>query len=412
MTAPSLQDAPCLYFSATDEGFITSVNKTLCYHLGYRQEDLIGQKQDRIFTLPTRIFQQTHLFPLLKMQGHTEEIYITLLTKEGEWLPVLLNAVRREVAGVNLTEYVAIIVHNRKKFEDELVAAKKAAEAALNENTVLLRAKQDLQHHAEMLDQQMALVSKQNEELRQFNHVVTHEMQEPLRKLLMFSNMLLEEAGDANTKTVKKLKSVTEQMRQTLSGLQQYVWLIETPVVYSTFSLQTLVTSLTADLRQEHPLVTISIITVELPDLTADKTQIALLLKELMVNAIRFRKEPDAVTINFSASVVQENTFRNISDKYQYTDFLRIECRDDGMGFDGIYKDQVFELFKRLHSVSGRGVGLALCKKIVQKHGGTMKIDSEVGSGTAITILLPWLPKNTNTRTNVEEGFEINENDS
>lgn len=412
MTPPSLQDAPCLYFSVTDEGLIVSVNNLLCLQLGYGPGDLVGQKQDLIFSLPTRIFQQTHLFPLLKMQGHTEEIYITLLTKSGEWLPVLLNAVRKEKEEGPLTEYVAIVVHNRKKFEDELVAAKRAAEAALNENTSLLQAKQELQQHAGMLDRQMALVKEQNEELRQFNHVVTHDMQEPIRKLLMFSNMLLDEDGNGNDKTVKKIKAVTEQMRQILSGLQQYVWLIEAPVVYVHFPLREMVTALAEALQAEHPQVAISVQMEDLPDLTADKTQVEYLLKELLTNAIRFRKDPAAVTIRFSASVVQENTFRSMEDKYQYTDYLRIVCSDDGMGFDATYKDQVFELFKRLHPTSGRGVGLALCKKIVQKHGGFIKIDSRINKGTAIAISLPRQHDSSNGAAIVKEGAEKNEYDS
>ncbi|RYZ62509.1 MAG: PAS domain-containing sensor histidine kinase [Chitinophagaceae bacterium] len=412
MMPPSLQDAPCLYFAATDEGMLVSVNKMLCTLLGYNTGDLVGKKQDLIFSLPTRIFQQTHLFPLLQMQGHTEEIYITLLTKGGEWLPVLLNASRTEKDGEGLTEYVAIVVLNRKKFEDELVAAKKAAEAALHQNTSLLKAKQDLQQHAEMLDQQMALVKEQNEELRQFNHVVTHDMQEPLRKLLLFANMLLDEAGDANGKTVRKIKAVTEQMRQILSGLQQYVWLIEAPVVYTGFSLGEIIASLAEELREEHPLVSITLQCEELPQLRADKTQVIYLLKELMTNAVRFRKDPDVVTIRFSASLVQENFFRNTEDKYQYTDYLRIVCSDDGMGFDATYKDQVFELFKRLHPVSGRGVGLALCKKIVQKHGGLVKIESQQGQGTSIAILLPYQESSLQETRTVNEGTKINENES
>ncbi len=412
MMPPSLQDAPCLYFSATDEGMLVSVNKMLCIKLGYTADELVGRKQDLIFSLPTRIFQQTHLFPLLQMQGHTEEIYITLLTKHGEWLPVLLNAARTEKDGEGITEYVAIVVHNRKKFEDELVAAKKAAEAALHENTSLLHAKQELQQHTEMLDRQMAVVKEQNEELRQFNHVVTHDMQEPLRKLLLFANMLLEEAGDTNAKTVRKIKSVTEQMRQILSGLQQYVWLVEAPVVPSRFSLGEVIASLVEEVKEENPLVSISVQCEDLPHLRADKTQVIYLLKELLTNAVRFRKDPDAATIRFSASLVQENNFRNVEDKYQYTDYIRIVCSDDGMGFDATYKDQVFELFKRLHPVSGRGVGLALCKKIVQKHGGLLKIDSKQEQGTSIAILLPQQESNLQETRIVKEGTEIKQNES
>ena len=116
-----LDNAPCLYFSSLDDGTIINVNTTLCRKLGYTKEELEGQKLDTIFTIPTRIFQQTHFFPLLKMQGWAEEIYITLQTRSGEQLPLLINAERKIEDNKAISVYVGIVVLNRKRFEDELV---------------------------------------------------------------------------------------------------------------------------------------------------------------------------------------------------------------------------------------------------------------------------------------------------
>ena len=222
----NLNMLPCLYFSSRDDGTLSEVNEPLCKNLGYSREELLGKKIETIFTVATRIFQQTHLFPLLKMQGHAEEIYISLRAKDGEEVPALINAERKELQQEMLTSYAGIIVHQRTKFEDELVAAKKAAETALHQNTALLHAKQDLQKHSEQLDQQMRMVSKQNEELRQFNHVVTHDLQEPLRKLFLFTERLLEtDDRVSEKKMVEKIRLVSGQMRTIFSGLQQYIWL-------------------------------------------------------------------------------------------------------------------------------------------------------------------------------------------
>lgn len=76
-----LDQAPCLYFSTSNDGTLLDVNEQLCQMLGYSKEDLIGRKADVFFTVATRIFQQTHFFPLLKMQGHAEEIFLTLKKK-------------------------------------------------------------------------------------------------------------------------------------------------------------------------------------------------------------------------------------------------------------------------------------------------------------------------------------------
>jgi sigma-B regulation protein RsbU (phosphoserine phosphatase) len=126
-----LQELPCIYFSSSSEGVITDVNVTLTRFLGYERDELVGQKLELIFTLSTRIFQQTHLNPLLKLNGTAEEIYITLQTKVGEELPMLVNARRIEGdGGLYHCIYAGISVSKRKKFEDEIIAAKNQAEAA------------------------------------------------------------------------------------------------------------------------------------------------------------------------------------------------------------------------------------------------------------------------------------------
>src|SRR4051812_22487006 len=108
-----LDELPCIYFSSTGNDVLTEANDAACRYLGYSAEELIGRKLEAIFTLSTRIFQQTHLFPLLQMQGHAEEIYITLLTKDGEHLPVLINGERKEREGEMVTRFAGIVVSKR-----------------------------------------------------------------------------------------------------------------------------------------------------------------------------------------------------------------------------------------------------------------------------------------------------------
>ena len=183
---------PVFILHAQVMDILVDVNETLCRQLGYAKQELLQKKIDSIFTIATRIFYQTHFFPLLKMQGHAEEIYISLQTKNKEEIPVLLNAETIKTDDIIVIVHTAIMVRNRKKFEDELIAAKKVAEDALQQNTALLQAKQELQQHLQQLDLQMHKVNKQNQELKQFNHVVTHDLQEPLRKLSVFANLFLD----------------------------------------------------------------------------------------------------------------------------------------------------------------------------------------------------------------------------
>lgn len=405
-----LDQAPCLFFATSDDGILLDVNERLCSELGYSREDLIGKKSDLLFTIATRIFQQTHFFPLLKMQNHAEEIFISLKRSDGEELPVLINARRKEVNGQMVNLHSGIIVHNRQRFEQELISAKKAAEAALNENTTLIQAQLELQRHSEELDRQIFLVNKQNEELKQFNRVATHDMQEPLRKLSVFLNMLIEDRSQQEQKTlISKLRKVTEQMKEILAGLQQYVWLNETPVTISQVGLKEIILSAHAQLQEEFPQVELAIEIEGIPLFYGDPEQVAVLFYQLLSNVIRFRKDEGRASVKISFDTVRLNQFKNTEGRYKYIDHYRIRVKDEGIGLESEYKSQAFELFRRLHVNGGRGVGLALCKKIVDNHHGTISIDGAPGEGAAVTILIPLNGEKENEINTTQTLKEIHE---
>lgn len=384
------QNAPCLLFSCNDNGILLEVNERLCTELNYSREDLLTKNIEIILTVASRIFQQTHFFPLLKMHGHAEEIYVTLLTKDNKHIPVLFNTEIKIVEGKVVITYAGIIVHNRKKYEEELIAARKTAENALLQNTDLIQAKQQLQQHLEQLDHQIHLVSKQNDELRQFNRVVTHDIQEPLRKLFVFTSRKLQtDDDDKDREFVKKLVLLAEQMRTIVSGLQHYVWLTEATINISEVDVEKLLPSIIEELQKESQDVIINIETETLVPLTADPEQITVLLRELISNAVRFRSTNNEARIKITSTSLMLNKFRHVKDKYQFSEFVKLEIKDEGIGFNPEYKEQVFQLFRRLHKESGRGVGLALCRKIIDNHKGEIKIDSNLNKGTSITILLP-----------------------
>jgi sigma-B regulation protein RsbU (phosphoserine phosphatase) len=384
-----LNEAPLLFFAVSEEGLIIEANAALCKAVGYSASELTGHPADRIYTLATRIFQQTHLMPLLRLKGLAEEIYITLRAADGQDVPVLLNAERKRSAEGAVSLYAGIIVRNRKQYEEELIAARRAAETALSENTVLAQAKAELQQHKEALDHQLQLVSNRNEELRQFNRVVTHDIQEPLRKLSVFSGMLQECTDkDEQLRLVQKTRKVMEEMKVIVSGLQQYVWLNETPPAPAPVSFQALVESVRQQLLQENPGCSLQIRFEGEGSLTADPDQLRLLFYQLLSNALRFRKG-DGAQVRIHTDTLRRNSFRNLPDQYHYVAYRRLILTDQGLGVDPAYRLQAFELFKRLHANSGRGVGLALCKKIVENHQGTIDLEGKVGEGTTVTILLP-----------------------
>ena len=107
------------------------INATLSELLGYPQDALLGKMMDLVLPIASRVFYQTHFFPLLKLQGKTEEIYFSLRTSQGEDIPILVNAVRRTQAETMINSCVVIPIRHRIQYEDEILKAKKTAEAAV-----------------------------------------------------------------------------------------------------------------------------------------------------------------------------------------------------------------------------------------------------------------------------------------
>ena len=126
-----LNTAPCGFLAFTDDGIIRALNATLLKLLGADAlEGLQGQRVESILPVASRIFYQTHFFPLLKLHGEVSEIYFSLRSGNGEDIPVLVNAVRRERDGVSINDCIIIPMRQRRRYEDEILEAKREAEKA------------------------------------------------------------------------------------------------------------------------------------------------------------------------------------------------------------------------------------------------------------------------------------------
>jgi anti-anti-sigma regulatory factor len=125
-----LDNAPCGFLAFADDGTILAVNATLLGWLGRDASDLAGRHVEALFPPGGRIFYQTHFFPLLRLHGRAEEIYLSLRGATGDDVPVLVNAARRERDGSQVNECVFVQMRQRRRFEDEILAAKREAEEA------------------------------------------------------------------------------------------------------------------------------------------------------------------------------------------------------------------------------------------------------------------------------------------
>jgi sigma-B regulation protein RsbU (phosphoserine phosphatase) len=388
-----LNYAPCGFLSFRDDGTIISVNHTLKEILGYQDESLEGRNIETILTVASRIFYNTHFFPLIRLHSKADEIFFSLLAKDKKDIPVLTNAVRKLENGLHENHCIFIPIHQRKRFEEEILSARKVAEDTLKKNEGLVSLTENLETHSRELDKQLSKLVAINEDLVQLNRVISHDFQEPIRKIQIFTDILSRSAeGSATAKTknaLSKIRRASGRLRQLISVLEHYVS-IDTNKKVVQVDLNRVLNDAKEKAASQKQFNDFSFFNEGLPVVDGYPEQLELLFYHLISNAIDYREPARKLILNVKSVITQENIFRSIKNRYKYTDHVKITLSDNGIGFDNDYKDYVFDLLKKMDThTKGIGLGLPLSKKIVDNHSGIINVQSERGHGTEFNILLP-----------------------
>ena len=387
-----LDQVPCGILAFSDDGKILQVNETLSNWLGYDRSEIEGESMSVILSVASRIFYNTHFFPLVKLHGKAEEIFLNLVTREKGDIPVLANTVRRTWGEVVVNISVFMPVYQRKKYEEEILHARRDAENALKKNEIFEAMTKDLEARTEELDRQYQRRLAMSQDIIQFSKIVSHDLQEPIRKIKTFAN-LLESNGSENihrkTSALQKIQTSAERLRKLTLGLQQYVN-IDSESNPQVIDLNELLAVAREKVTKDRAFHSLQIKSDPLPSIEGYPSQLELLFYHLFDNAIQFRKPDGDLVVTINTTLLEENLYRSIRDKYKFVEHLRIVFTDNGIGFDDQYKDYVFELVKKIQTGShGLGIGLAMIKKIVENHSGTVRIESQLGRGTSVFLVFP-----------------------
>ncbi len=249
-----------------------------------------------------------------------------------------------------------------------------------------------------------------NLELQQFAYIASHDLQEPLRKIITFTGILEKTYLGAMDEKAK------EYMGKVINSSSRMQKLIDDILYISKFNTEdNLNTSVHLDVILEEVLNDLEL-TIEssgatikvskLPEMEGNPTQIRQLFQNLLTNAIKFRKAEVKPVIEVNGSVkkgasvsqlfssANQRNFRHITNPrfWDNEKFLEIKVKDNGIGFDPAYAEKIFVIFQRLHGKSayeGTGIGLSICKKIVDKHHGIIFATGVQGEGSEFTIILP-----------------------
>ncbi len=342
--------APVGYLALSEEGRIVEANLTAAKQLGIERSILIGKPFNLYAAENSREELHLHLRKVFQTkQPHTCEIKLNGRGRIDCYVQ-LDSTYFMDSDGQSLTRTTITDISDRKKAEGKLTALAGKLEFS-------------------------------NRELEQFAFIASHDLQEPLRKIQAFGDRLGTKYRDKLDKEGKeyltRMQNAAKRMQQFIRDLLKYSRVATHPEPPDTVDLREAVMDVISDLELIIQRWGADVEVFELPAVKVEKSQIRQLFQNLIANALKFHGEKQPHIKIYSRRTDHD---------------CQIFVEDNGIGFDEKYLDRIFAPFQRLHGRSayeGTGMGLAICRKIVERHGGSITAKSKPGAGSTFIITLP-----------------------
>ena len=421
-----LDHLPCGVLSFTDDGRVVAANAALAELLGYDRAELLGRHVERMLGVAGRIFFQTHLYPLVRLHGRADELFVLLRHKDGTDVGALVNARRQEQEGGALTHCAIMEVRERRKFEDALVRARQTAEAAQAALEVRGR---ELQAANDRLEEQAIELEVQHQQLleQQAELEVQSEALHAVNDQLVGRTEELEQARAA-AETANRAKSeflavMSHELRTPLNAIGGYVQLIEMGIhgpvteaqqgalerilrgqrrllrlINDVLNLARIESGRVEYAREDVPIaeVTAAVLPMVEPQMAsarlrpvldvapelvarADREKVQQILINLLTNAVKFT--PEGGTIALRAERAGDGR-------------VLVHVSDTGIGIAPDRLQSVFEPFVQVEvdharRPEGTGLGLAISRDLARGMGGELRATSEPDRGSTFTLVLP-----------------------
>jgi PAS domain S-box-containing protein len=381
-----IESLPVAIFTIDANGFINLYNKAAAELWG--REPHIGKDKwngaHKIF-----LTDGTHIAPengpMAKALRENREISLEMLIQQpdGKMKHVIAHPepIHDHEGNVTGAMNVLIDITSLKEAEHALRASEELLEKRVHERTAEIKsANFNLQ--------------RTNAELEQFAYITSHDLQEPLRKIRTFTEMLEASLGSISSKSkgyLDKISASSTRMRKLIRDVLHYSRLITPEQIFTKVDLHAVIWQVVDDyeliIREKNVKISIQ----QLPVIEANPLQINQLFSNLLSNALKFNTG-EAPELTISATLLDTGSHILPEGLNPSLSYCLIEFKDNGIGFDMQYAEQIFTIFQRLHTktqYAGTGIGLALCKKIVLNHHGSITAHSENGEGAAFRIILP-----------------------
>jgi PAS domain S-box-containing protein len=353
-----LDRAPCGYLTFAADGNVVDVNAALLEMLGARREEVIGRPFESLLTVSSRIFYQTHLFPLLKLQSTVEELFLTLRRDDGTDVAVLTSVSRHEEAGTLTYAAVMMQLRERRKWEDEVVRARRSAEEANRATSGLLS-------------------------------MMSHDLRTPIGSISGYCDLLLMgirgELNDAQRADVERMKSVAAYLLGLIEDVLNFARLRSGQIIdldMKTIDTESVLTQTEAligprmeqagiEYRREGCSRDVCVV--------ADPGRLQQVLLNLITNAVKFTASGGRITIS-----CRRNGEQTV-----------IDIADTGRGIAADQLERIFEPFVQAAGAAadpaakkGFGLGLAISRGLARRMGGDLTVVSEQGVGSTFSLSL------------------------
>ncbi|MBL7920169.1 MAG: response regulator [Bacteroidia bacterium] len=304
----------------------------------------------------------------------------------------IYKPINPELLRAKVSVFVDLYKKNHKLLQQEqtLKNVNKSLESEINERKVSEEKVNELNHK---LLQNIERLESANKELDRFAFMASHDLQEPLRKIITFSDRLsskytgkLDEEADMY---INRIQSAAERMRALIKDILALSKIVANKDSFIETNLNTLVNEVISEMDMGIKEKEAKILVEKLPSLVINPVLMRSLFQNLISNSLKYSKKNIKPIIRISSEISFERSKdeKDVKEKY-----CRIHVTDNGIGFDQKDSEQIFSIFKRLHfnnEFEGTGIGLAICKKITEQHNGFISARSKVDEGSTFIVSLP-----------------------